>query len=316
MVGQTLHLRLLSNLCRPASVGIGLPTVKRRARSFRQRRLASLWGPAGTSCLVLLVIGVSLQLLFKNATDGTASVLKALGSGFGGLAIVSCLLCFCVDPGSPEPDPNDPGPKDENNNDQRIRDQKLPNGRIWRQKWCRECGLWRPHRCGHCHTCGRCVLRLDHHCGFMGTCIGERNCRFFTAFLLCSGLGITFFLALGAYRLSQLGCWTDGDVWRQSWEPFCIVGFFLCCPPVFPMPLCFAPQSIGLTCGGTVYCAMMNADTDIHAAKEMHVLSEIRNLLCCNGSRRYFCAPLAFKCPVASVGSSEEDGDLLHIHVC
>jgi len=309
-----LQLRLLSKFYRAARVDIDMPTVKRGALSFR---LASLSGPAGTSSLVLLVIGVSLLLLFRNATDGTAALLKALASGFGGLAIVSCFLCFWVDPGSPEPDPSDTGPEDENNNNQRIRVQKLPNGKIWRQKWCCECGLWRPHRCGHCHKCSRCVLRLDHHCGFMGTCIGERNCRFFMAFLLCSGLGITFFLALGAYRLTQLECWNDGDVWTQSWEPFCIVVFFLCCPPACPIPICLITQSIGLTCSGTVYCAMMAADTDIHAAKDMKALSEMRNFLCCNGIRRYFCAPLAFKCPVASAeSSSEDDAEPLATHEC
>jgi len=278
--------------------------------SFRQRWVRRLPGPFSTSGLVLLVIGVSLLFVFRNATDRTALVLKALASGFGGLGFVSCCLCFLVDPGRPEREPNDPGPEDEDNADQRIRDQKLPNGKIWKQKWCRDCKLWRPHRCGHCHTCGRCVLRLDHHCGFMGTCIGERNCRFFTAFLLFCGLGITFFVALGVYRLTQLGCWKDGNVWTASWEPLCIVVFLLCCPPACPIPACLLSQSIGLTCAGTVYTAMMAADTDIHAGKEMNALSEVRNFMRCNGSRRYFCAPLSCECPLASVeSSSEEDSE-------
>ena len=30
---------------------------------------------------------------------------------------------------------------------------------------CRHCGTLKPLRCHHCRTCGRCVARMDHHCG-------------------------------------------------------------------------------------------------------------------------------------------------------
>ena len=40
---------------------------------------------------------------------------------------------------------------------------------------CRHCGCQRPLRAYHCHLCGRCVRRHDHHCGWLGLCIGETN---------------------------------------------------------------------------------------------------------------------------------------------
>ena len=51
---------------------------------------------------------------------------------------------------------------------------------------CRTCHLtWRPRRAHHCRICQRCVATLDHHCEFIGTCIGERNrCRFWWFLLL------------------------------------------------------------------------------------------------------------------------------------
>jgi hypothetical protein len=48
-----------------------------------------------------------------------------------------------------------------------------------RTDYCEKCCIIKPVRAHHCNTCGKCCLKMDHHCLFLHNCIGLNNLRYF-----------------------------------------------------------------------------------------------------------------------------------------
>ncbi|XP_056594156.1 palmitoyltransferase ZDHHC23-B isoform X2 [Triplophysa dalaica] len=67
-----------------------------------------------------------------------------------------------------------------------------------KRDWCSVCKVVRPPRAGHCRICGVCILRLDHHCVWINSCVGQANHSSFlltlVLFVLTSLYGISLVL--------------------------------------------------------------------------------------------------------------------------
>lgn len=64
--------------------------------------------------------------------------------------------------------------------------------------YCKTCQILRPPRAFHCNDCGVCIEVHDHHCPWVGTCVGKRNSRYFTCFLFTTATHalVTFLICL------------------------------------------------------------------------------------------------------------------------
>jgi palmitoyltransferase ZDHHC2/15/20 len=111
------------------------------------------------------------------------------------LAINSLAICTLRDPGRPKLDDIDSTESNhglrnvltvEHSDDE---DEALleddPNDFNSSRKWCRICWAPKPDRTHHCSSCGRCVLKMDHHCPWVSQCVGHRTHAAFLHLLLC-----------------------------------------------------------------------------------------------------------------------------------
>ena len=61
----------------------------------------------------------------------------------------------------------------------------VSNGALIKYSYCTTCNIFRPPRTSHCAACDDCTQRFDHHCLWLGTCVGKRNYKYFFCLITC-----------------------------------------------------------------------------------------------------------------------------------
>ncbi|XP_051969804.1 palmitoyltransferase ZDHHC23-A-like isoform X1 [Xyrauchen texanus] len=143
-----------------------------------------------------------------------------------------------------------------------------------KKKWCPVCRLVRPPRAGHCRICGACVLRMDHHCVWINSCVGQANHKQFILTLL-------LFLLTSFYGISL--------VLRSICPHQSLFTAMLYCPGVYNQystALCFTcVWYSSIITGGLLYLFILQIINVCYNITEREAQIALRNK---SGRRRYF----------------------------
>ncbi|KAI3409718.1 S-acyltransferase [Psidium guajava] len=178
---------------------------------------------------VILFCTFVSQRLFHEFDDHIGNLIVAISAIFTLYIVILLFLTSGRDPGIIPRNLHPPEPEDEADGSNLSADwpgsrtgaPNLPptkdvtvKGMVVKVKYCQTCMLYRPPRCSHCSICNNCVERFDHHCPWVGQCIGKRNYRFFFMFISSTTMLCLYVFAFCWVNISKIMDEYQCDLWR------------------------------------------------------------------------------------------------------
>ncbi|XP_058610389.1 palmitoyltransferase ZDHHC18-B isoform X1 [Onychostoma macrolepis] len=102
------------------------------------------------------------------------------------------------------------------------------NQQVVKLKYCFTCKIFRPPRTSHCSLCDNCVERFDHHCPWVGNCVGKRNYRFFYTFIVSLSFLTAFIFACVTTHLALRSQGGNGLVFALQASPASALELVVC----------------------------------------------------------------------------------------
>lgn len=146
------------------------------------------------NCPVSITLFVYAAGCYTNYCIGSANLYLLIPFYvFFALSLLSLAFAFFLSPGS-IPESFSPDFLPEDSKVTYMNDFSEIDFSLSRLGFCKKCDLYRPPRCHHCSVCQKCILRFEHHCPFIGNCVGYRNQKSFILFLFYSACALMFLL--------------------------------------------------------------------------------------------------------------------------
>lgn len=236
-------------------------------------------------------------LYYKHVSIDKSIALLGLFWALGLYLIVWAVICASTDPGI-YPRKNILIGKEEEDDNEQIENQckisplfqtvyihSRGEEKEVRLKYCHTCQIYRPLDVSHCKRCDNCVEKFDHHCVFLGQCIGRRNHGSFYHFLTCTVAALILGIIMCLVQIVLVVSYNRGAIFsilQQSIIP-CIMLIYSTGALLF----------VGILCIFHTYLIITNQTTHqvskwyefpqayrVEFTEQYNMLKAIRRLLC------------------------------------